>query len=98
MMETLAHLHRLPMGELELLLDPEKAYNDMRTFWNWQVCVHCTCYWHELAGVCTLHAHVVVYMPLCVYIACALYTCCVYLVLALCACECGCVGVAVFVQ
>ena len=36
-METIARLHRLPLGELELLLDPEKAHSDMRTFWNWQV-------------------------------------------------------------
>ena len=63
MMETLARLHRLPMGELELLLDPEKAYNDMRMFWNWQVCVHCmhmllfTCYCLHVVGTCT-------YLPL----------------------------------
>ena len=39
-METIARLHRLPLGELELLLDPEKAHSD-RTFWNTQVLVHC---------------------------------------------------------
>ena len=35
-METIARLHRLPLGELELLLDPEKAHSD-RTFWNTQM-------------------------------------------------------------
>ena len=72
MMETLAHLHRLPMGDLELLLDPEKAYNDMRTFWNWQVCVHCM---HMLLFtclcVCTLHVH-------CVHVVCIWYLLCVH--------------------
>ena len=71
MMETLARLHRLPMGELELLLDPEKAYNDMRMFWNWQVCVHCMCMLLcTCCGYCVYRLHVyMLCVLLCVHVS-----------------------------
>ena len=96
MMETLARLHHLPMGDLELLLDPEKAYNDNGTFWNWQVCVHCmhmllfTCcgylYVCTCLCVCTLHVH-------CAHVVCIWYLLCVLVSVGMVygVCGCGCV-------
>ena len=74
-METIACLHRLPLGELELLLDPQKAHSDMRMFWNSQVPVHCM-----FIALCTC---------VCVCVCVCVRTCvCAYVCVCVRACVC----------
>ena len=77
-METIARLHRLPLGELEVLLDPQKAHSDMRTFWNWQVPVHCmfialcvcVCVCVCVCEYMCAHAHLLMHVPVCLMVLC----------------------------